>query len=300
MKIKKRTLNSIIRWAIKLTIVGVVSGFLYCYFFTQFFTITSYQISGVDDETKAVIDAQLHVLDKQKLYKVFPANKIFTYSSSNITKVVHGHVPEMATITMRPIGLHIVKIEVTLLKPLFRISDSQALTEDGIVFTTKYNIHVYPKITIASSTMKTIKNQELIFTHMVLPHQELSKEFLVELSQVIAKISSVIFPVDSVVVEATGDVLCIDKRGMSKVIFLKDSDFKKTWSTLLSSIDTDPLKTKLLTDKNQLEYLDARYGNKVFYRFSDMTFQNGSVTGILGSHATSTQRGTASTSQLSR
>ena len=135
---------------------------------------------------------------------------------------------------------------------------------------------------------------------MVLPHQELSKEFLVELSQVTAKISSVIFPVDSVVVEATGDVLCIDKRGMSKVIFLKDSDFKKTWSTLLSSIDTDPLKTKLLTDKNQLEYLDARYGNKVFYRFSDMTFQNGSVTGILGSHATSTQRATASTSQLSR
>ena len=66
-------------------------------------------------------------------------------------------------------------------------------------------------------------------------------------------------------------------------------DQKKVWSTLVSALDTDPLKTKLATDKGKLEYLDVRYGNKVFYRFSDMTFQNKGETGILDDHATPTQ-----------
>lgn len=298
MKIKRRTLTLIITWAIKIAIVTLVISLLYCYFGTQIFTIKSYQISGVDEVTRVSIDAKLHTLNEKKFYKIIPANKIYSYSSSNITKVVRDIVPEMATIVMRPIGLHVVKIEITLLKPLFRISDTQALTEDGIIFTTKYNIHKYPRIIVASSTTKLIKRDGVVFTQMVIPERESNKEFILQLSQITTKISSVIFPIESVSVEATGDVLCIDERGISKVIFLKDSDYKKTWSTILSSIDTDPLKTKLATSKDDLEYLDARYGNKIFYRFSDMAFQNGPVTGILGNHATSTPGSTATSTQV--
>jgi hypothetical protein len=276
-------------WAIKLTIVGGVTLFFYAYFGTGFFSITTYTITGVDEETRITIEKQLHDQDTKKLYKIFPADKIFTYSGGNISKTVRTAVPELASITTRPVGLHTVKVEITLLKPLFRVSDTQALTDNGIIFTTKYDIHTFPRIVIASSTTKTIKNNGLVFTKMQIPDVENEKEFLIALSQMVSKISSVIFTVETVSVEEAGDVLCIDERGMSKVIFLKDSDYKKTWSTLVSSIDTDPLKTKLDTDKAQLEYLDARYGNKVFYRFSDMAFQNGSVNGILGNHATTTQ-----------
>jgi hypothetical protein len=107
--------------------------------------------------------------------------------------------------------------------------------------------------------------------------------------------SAIIFPVENILVERTGDISCMDKDEKSKIIFLKENDYKKVWSTLVSAIDTDPLKTKLATDKDNLEYLDVRYGNKVFYRFSDMAFQNGTVTGILGNHATTTQVVTSST-----
>jgi hypothetical protein len=291
MKIKRRTLTLLITWTIKIALVGSLLGLLYCYFGTQFFTITSYQIAGVDEESRNAIDFRLHELDKRKLYKLFPANKIFTYSTGAITTSVRDIVPEMATIDIRPVGLHIVKIEVTLLKPLFRVSDTQALTEDGIIFTTKYNIHKYPRITVASSTIKTVKSHGVVFTHMVLPDEGFDESFLPELSSITGKISSVIFPVETISVETTGEILCINKEGTSKVIFSKDADYKKVWSTLVSAIDTDPLKTKLLTSRDQLEYLDVRYGNKVFYRFSDMAFQNGSVTGILGNHATTTQEG---------
>jgi hypothetical protein len=289
MKIKRRTLIRIISWAIKLAIVGGVSLALYCYFGTPLFTITSYQISGVDEASTQILDKQLHELDKKKIYKFFPADKIFTYSTKNITTTVRGVVPEMATISTRPKGLHTVKIEITLLKPAFRVSETQALTTDGIIFTTKYDIHMYPRLTVASSTTSTFKNRGIVFTQMNLSGVDSNKTFLVPLSEMVNKISSVIFQVESVSVEATGEILVINKTGTGKVIFYKDNDYKKVWSTLVSAIDTDPLKSKLVTSKDELEYLDVRYGNKVFYRFSDMAFQNGSVNGILGNHATTTQ-----------
>jgi hypothetical protein len=202
----------------------------------------------------------------------------------------------MATVEIRPVGLHMVKIEVTLLKPLFRMSGTQALTEDGIIFTTKYDIHMYPRVVIASSTTKTFKNNGVMFTKIILPSGSDTKDFFVQLSALTSKMSSVIFPVDSILIEKTGDISCVDARGKSRIIFLRDSDYKKVWSTLLSAIDTDPLKTKLATNKERLEYLDVRYGNKVFYRFNDMSFQNSTVTGILDNHATTTQEFSTTTS----
>jgi hypothetical protein len=202
----------------------------------------------------------------------------------------------MATVDIRPVGLHTVKITITLLKPLFRASDTQAFTEDGVMFTTKYDIHSYPRITIASSTTKIFKNNGIVFTKIVLPNEEDTKKFFTEVGALTTKMSAVIFPIESILVERTGDISCMDKEGKSKIIFLKENDYKKVWSTLVSAIDTDPLKSKLADDKDNLEYLDVRYGNKVFYRFSDMAFQNGSVAGILGNHATTTQSITATTS----
>ncbi len=288
MKIKRRTLVRIVRFTTKIAIIFTIGAFFYGYFATELFTIKAYQISGLDETSRAAVDAQLHILDTKKIYKIFPLNKIFTYSGDLITSVIRDTVPEMATVEIRPIGLHMVKIEVTLLKPLFRMSDSQAITEDGVIFTTKYDIHTYPRVVVASSTTKTFKNNGVMFTKIVLPNGGDTKDFFVQLSALTTKMSSVIFPVDSILIEKTGDISCVDAQGKSKIIFLKDSDYKKVWSTLLSAIDTDPLKTKIATNKERLEYLDVRYGNKVFYRFSDMSFQNGTVTGILDDHATTT------------
>lgn len=296
MKIKRRTLAFIVRGIINVTIVSAIVALFYVYFATQVFTITSYQISGLDETSRTTVNAQLRALDTKKIYKIFPLNKIFTYSSSVITNTIRSTVPEMATVSIRPVGLHTLKIEVTLLKPIFRVSDTQALTEDGVIFTTKYNIRSYSRVIIASSTVKTFKNDGVVFTKIVLPDGGEVKDFFTQLNALTTKMSTVIFPIESILVEKTGDVSCFSKEEKSKIIFLKESDYKKVWSTLLSAIDTDPLKTKLANDKDNLEYLDVRYGNKVFYRFSDMAFQNGSVTGILENHATTTQSITATTS----
>lgn len=297
MKIKRRTLASLIVWGIRVAVVVTLLGIFLLYTRTEIFTITSYDIVGVDDETRQLIINDLRDVVRQPVYFIVPGNKIFTYSTEAFTRTVHSNVTDLETIDMRPVGLHTVKITVTKLVPLFRVSDTEAISLDGIIFSTKKDIHTYPSIAIASSTKETFKRSGILFTHAIQNEAPIDAIFLSSLAEFTDKVSSIVFPVRSILVEPSGDITLYNASGTSKVMFLKGVSQKKVWSTLVSAIDTDPLKSKLKTEKEKLEYLDVRYGNKVFYRFSDMTFQNNKSTAIMDNHATTTSVVTATTSQ---
>ena len=289
MKIKRRTVASIKTLTIRTSLLIIFFGAIYIYLQSDVFTIKSYEIQGVNEVVRIRIDQQLHDAAHKKTFGVLPNNKIFTYSNTNIITIVRTNVYDVATIDMRPVGLHTVRISITLLTPLFRLEGKEAITESGIIFTTDKDLSMYPHVTVASSTKQTIKIQGLPFTVLTVDGKNLDAPFLNSLSLLSSKVTSLVFPVTDILIEETGDISLFDVHGKSKVIFLEDMDQKKVWSTLVSALDTDPLKTKLATDKGKLEYLDVRYGNKVFYRFSDMTFQNKGETGILDDHAAPTQ-----------
>jgi hypothetical protein len=236
---------------------------------------------GVDDATRPEIEALLHDLSTKKSYKIFPNNKILTYNKKGVIDAVHSVVTDAKTITVEASGLHALRITVTVLTPILRQEDGQALTEDGIIFFTKQDLHSYPVITIASSTTKTITKNGLTFTQVTTEDDALNAVFLKNLLDFSSKVSSLIFPVAEIFLSQNGDVTLTDERGLSSVLLVKNADMKKVWSTLVSAIDTDPLKTKLANDKENLMYLDVRFGNKVFYKFSDGVFQNGTSTAIM-------------------
>lgn len=296
MKLKRRTFASLKIWGIRVAGACVLFALFSLYTRTELCTITSYDIRGVDDVTVGAIRNDLQTMMKQPVYFIIPGNKIFTYNNTLVSSIVRTHVTDLATIDMRPVGLHTVKITVTLLNPLFRIGDTNALTSDGIIFSTKKDMHTYPSIVIASSTQITVKRSGLPFTQIVQAGIPLDGIFLKNLQDFSAKVSSIVFPVESILVETAGDITLYNASSTSKVMFLQDMDQKKVWSTLVSAIDTEPLKGKLDTEKENLEYLDVRYGNKVFYRFSDMPFQNTKGAAIMDNHATTTQVVTATTS----
>lgn len=294
MRIKRRTLASLRIWTLRISLTVIVCGALYLYGYSTFFTITSYDIQGVDQQAHDQIEHALYDASKKKTYGILPNDKIFTYSTARIVAVVRTYVSDAATVDIRPVGLHTVRIHVTLLTPLFRVSETEALTKDAIVFSTNKSITKYPHITIASSTKQATKINGLIFDVLTVDGKSVDVQFLDNLALLSSQVSSLIFQVANILVEATGDVSLMDASGKSKVMILQDVDQKKVWSTLVSALDTDPLKTKLATEREQLEYLDVRYGNKVFYRFSDMPFQNNGTAAILNSHATTSQ-GTSTT-----
>ncbi len=51
------------------------------------------------------------------------------------------------------------------------------------------------------------------------------------------------------------------------VTIKKNSDFQKMAENLKAAIETDPLKSKFKNEYSKLEYIDLRFGNKVYYKF---------------------------------
>ena len=53
------------------------------------------------------------------------------------------------------------------------------------------------------------------------------------------------------------------------VLFKSDADFGKILENLQTALDTDPLKKKFDKNYSSLEYIDLRFGNKVYYKFAN-------------------------------
>jgi hypothetical protein len=296
MKIKKRTLSSIKVWAIRASIIGTILFVFFFYTKTEVFSIRSFEIQGVDESARAAILTSLEEMMKHSVYLVIPGNKIFTYNSQGVVASVRATITDAATVTMRPIGLHTVRISITLLTPSLRVGDTKAITHDGIIFITKKDLASYPSIMIASTTEKAVKRNGLTFSQLSLNDEPIDASFLESIVEFSSKVSSIIFPVKTITVAKGGDVVLYNEGTTSKIMFLRDQDQKKVWSTLVSAIDTEPLKSKLASEREKLEYLDVRYGSKVFYRFSDMAFQNNGTADIINNHATTTQPTSQATS----
>jgi hypothetical protein len=53
-----------------------------------------------------------------------------------------------------------------------------------------------------------------------------------------------------------------------EIIFNTDSDFEQVMENLQSVLDTEPLKSDFVNKYSSLQYIDLRFGNKVYYKFS--------------------------------
>lgn len=52
-----------------------------------------------------------------------------------------------------------------------------------------------------------------------------------------------------------------------KILVKRDSDFDRVAENLRAAINTEPLKGEFAKNYSNLEYIDLRFGNKVYYRF---------------------------------
>ncbi len=238
----------------------------YIAFRTPLFTITSYELLGVPQENESIIRSRLEEIAQKPLYKIFPSNRIFSYRKLYIKSLITEIVPTTETITLFPVGLHTLRITVTPYTPLFSIDDTHAITKDGVIYEVQKSKLDLPIFESASSTTKTFQREGV--TVVILDDKTV--ELLSPIATLVEKIDSVLFPVFKITIDGFGDVKLFDKQEKSMVLIASSNDMKKVWSNLLSAIDTEPLKSKLVKDKNNLLYLDTRFGNKVFYKFTNI------------------------------
>lgn len=280
MKIKRKSLDLLKKVVVRTLIFFCVFVLVYWYFGTGFFSVTSYELIGVESAHKDAVERGLNDIVSKKQYKIFPGDKIFSLPERKMKLFISTTLPDTEHIVLRISGLHTVKVTVTPFVPLFREDESHAITKDAYVYKDLNNLSLYPTLVISSSTKETEVKNGVTLVKIV----GVEKADLLAWSSLIQKVNSVLFIVSKVFVDEYGDVYFYDERGMSTIKFSRTTSPDKVWSNIVSSVDTEPLKSKLIANKSTLEYLDARFGNKVFYRFTN----EGKTAIIQHNNATST------------
>ncbi len=288
MKIKRRTIEKVRNWFL-LAALATSLGLLYkVYVEKDWFSIKEYIVIGVEEEEREEIVHRLHKLSSGVVLYLFPKDKLLSYSHKDIVTAVSEVVPSRKDIVVGLASSQSLRIEVVEHKPVMKVSDSLGITEEGIVFPTKKSLDNFPYFD-SSTTTETFEENGLTFKRL----SSFDEAYIKELSSFIEKVSSVLFPVVTIKIEESGDVSLFTKEGSSKILLTSKTDLDKGWSTLVSAIDTDPLKSLLEKEREKLSYIDLRFGNKVFYKFGEKgAFQNGSSTVIIDDHATETATST--------
>ena len=262
---KRRTYVLWKRRITQVLIVVALFGSVYIMFRTRLFTVTKYDLQGIPQASIPTIESRLAEIASVPLYKVLPSNRIFSHRREAIRDLVVTTLPGTKSVAIVPTSLHTLRITVNSYTPLFKLDDNHAITKEGIIYEELDRTRKLPYLDVASSSIVTRKENDISIQTLVasttIPYEKLAT--------LIEKIDSVLYPVSKVSIDSYGDVGLYDDRGTSQIKLPLTSDMNKIWSNILSAIDTEPLKSKLVKEGDALEYLDARFGNKVFYKFTN-------------------------------
>ncbi|MFA5131868.1 MAG: hypothetical protein WC444_00915 [Candidatus Paceibacterota bacterium] len=261
---RKRTYVLWKKWIIRLVVILAVFSLGYVLFRTSTFTITRYELVGVPDAYQESIQEGLRGIASTPLYKVIPSNRTFSYRKARITTLIASTLPTTQSVSIKPISLHTLRITVTEHTPLYKIDEMHAVTKEGVVYRELHNVSTLPLLVVASSTLRLGTNKGITENKL----EGIAPESLEEITTLIKKIDSILFTVTKIDVDQNGDAIFFDSREKSGIKVSLRVRSNDVWSNLVSAIDTEPLKSKLEHNKDDLEYLDTRFGNKVFYKFT--------------------------------
>lgn len=267
MKIKKKDLRRILAWFVTVLSLLLVLGFSLVYYKTSLLTITSFSLEGVSDEERAKLLPLLMSHASSRRLLVVRNDSILTPDERGIVKIALSVLPETKRVHIQPVGLHTLRVSLVEYEPAFHLEDGNFLDPTGVVFMSA-RVHTHlPTLQIPSFSTTTKREHGIQVTRVT----SLDVSLLQSLHDFSDKISKVIFPVGVISLDEYGDVSFFDVDGVGVVKLTKNNVTNKTWTTFISAIDTEPLKSKLEKEKESLNYIDVRFGNKVFYSFGSKT-----------------------------
>lgn len=251
-----------------------ISIFLWLYLGTSLFRIYEYTLSGVDPDRASRLEETFRSFEHEPVLGFLPGNTTITFHRKAMARVIREQLPNVENAVVVVSGIHTISVEVSSHKAVFKKSDIEGITKDGYVYTEINDIRALPTLLVASSSY-------------------LESTLLSTLLAIYPKVDTAIFPVKTIYVDENRDIHIKGGDSMSEVIVDGNADVDKTWSTMVSAIDTEPLKSMLRNQKESLQYLDTRFGNKVFYKFT-----NGDTSSIIDEqYATTTEPTSTSSSR---
>ena len=101
----------------------------------------------------------------------------------------------------------------------------------------------------------------------------LNFEFLKDIESLIKGVSDAGFPVHSLVEKEDGQYellfnIATTHLDYPRLLFTSDQSLNEVYNKFMSIVSEDPFRADFTEKPNQLEYIDARFKNRIFYRFT--------------------------------
>ncbi len=263
-------------------ILGVVIAFLIVGAFwflinCSFLRVTKFVVMGTTFENKSLIEQKAGEALTGSYYFIVPKNSVFFYQEKSVLNYLKKSFPRLADIEIMAPELNALKITVSDKKPKLIWCEGMAsdkkcfyLDESGRTYSEapsfSENIifelagyHLGDKIGQKALTSDRIENISnfLIFLTNILPSFQKDETALKILQ-------TKVLPDGDFSVEigfSSGSSV------LFKILFNADRQTEDLINNLTSILKNETFLTELKNKEQKLEYLDLRFGQKVFYRF---------------------------------
>ena len=239
---------------------------------SSFVRINNIVINSADSESESQnIKTSIDEYLGKKHAFVLSNNNIFYLSKKRLSKTLFENHSDIEDFSIRKSGLHNISIDIKTRTPVFKISSLENtyigtlgyVYKDSLFSTTTINISESEfDISSGQSDKKTYDFENSI-------SEKLDEESFSNLLFATKELKNKNFFIREIVVHPYNDASFIvtDGGGEIRVNLLDNQD--DVFSVFSSAKKVEPLRNHIIKKLNDLEYIDLRFGNKVFFKFKN-------------------------------
>jgi cell division septal protein FtsQ len=190
----------------------------------------------------------------------FPKTSMLLVPTTSVAKWTAKEFPRFSSVDVRRKGVHGLTVSVSEHQGTYlwcAMDECYFMNADGLVFAPApfFSGDAYAKLYIG--------------TKSALPFSPLTPEQFAMVQVVLSRLPSIgINP--SAIRDISSHQIDIDfshKGTMARLMIDPNNDIEQTLEHLATALETDPLKTSFRSNSSVLEYLDARFSNRIVYKF---------------------------------
>lgn len=254
--VRRRRERKVRRLLFRLVLLIILLASLVSVTWLPQFAIDKVVVAGTSDETAKSIQREVEDDIRQTYFGIIPRSNFLLYPRSSIKENILKTHLEFESINVGIENIHILNIRVVERKPvaLWCVNEECSMIDE--------RAYVYSKSEVASSTSSSLLHIYDKSASSTIPFgkEALAPENFKAMLSVISMLQTSKLPVESVSIEVGGQyVFKIVDNG--RLIFSDKKPFEQSYQDLVSA-----LKSPVFATSSKFQYIDVRFGNKVFYR----------------------------------
>jgi hypothetical protein len=235
----------------------------------SFLRITSVEISsGLSNFDRESVDKIINTSLQKKYLFLIPENNIFIAHTDRMSDKLAADISGITNISVKKDGLHSLIVNAEPRKPAYKVLGFEKIYVDnsGIIFEKNTNEVSTSTVSISETTLALSGDTQSLpvdFNNKV--GTSIDEAYLKNINLAVQLLKTKNFVVSGVILYPYKDVEFVLETYGGKIRINMDDDVENAIAIFSSAKKIEPLRSAVV-DKSKIEYIDLRFGNKVFFK----------------------------------